>query len=94
MTTAIANLITRGPRRIGDLRKAESLPYRPIGLAAFDGENRLIAQYPRGTKLDVAVASAKYTDSGSHEDLVELLKLEARDGNEDARKVLGHREAL
>ena len=88
MTTAIANLITRGHRRIGDLRKAESLQYRPIGLAAFDGENRLIAQYPRNTKLDVAVASAKYEDTGAHEDLVARLNLEARDGNEDARNVL------
>ena len=94
MTTAIATLITCAPRRLGDLRKAESLPYRSIGLAAFDSENRLIAQYPRNTKLDVAVASAKYEDTGAHEDLVALLKLEARDGNEEARKALGYREAM
>jgi hypothetical protein len=94
MTTAIATLITCAPRRIGDLRKAVSLPYRPTGLAAFDSENRLIAQYSRDTMLDVALASAKYADSGSHEDLVAILKLEARDGNEDARKSLGHREAM
>ena len=91
MTTAIATLITRAPRRIGDLLKAESLPYRPIGLAAFDSENRLIAQYSSDTKLDVAVASAKYADSGSHEDLVALLKLESREGNENARNVLAMR---
>ena len=88
MTTAIATLITRAPRRIGDLRNTEPLLYCPVGLAAFDSENCLTAQYPRDTKLDVAVASAKYADSGSHEDLVALLKLEARDGNEDARNVL------
>lgn len=87
MTTAIATLITCSPRRIRDLRTGGLLPYRPIGFAAFDGD-RLIAQYSRDTKLDVAVASAKYADSGSHEDLVALLKLEARDGNEDARNVL------
>ena len=94
MTTAIATLITCAPRRLGDLRTGEHLPYRSIGFAAFDGENHLIAQYSRDTKLDVAVAYAKYADSGSHEDLVALLKLEARDGNEDARKALGYREAM
>ena len=94
MTTAIASLIARAPRRLGDLRTGERLSCRSIGFAAFDCENRLIAQYSRDTKLDVALASAKYTDSGSHEDLVALLKLEARDCNDEARKALGYREAM
>lgn len=96
MTTAIATLITRAPRSIGELRlfnEGVLLPYRPLGLAAFDSENRLTAQYPRDTKLDVALASAKYEDTGAHEDLVSLLKLEARDGNDDAAAVLARHES-
>ena len=38
-----------------------------------------------------AIKTLKQADSGSNEDLVALLKLEARDGNEDARNVLAMR---
>jgi hypothetical protein len=60
--------------------------------AAFDGAN-LVATYPDGTSLDVAMASAEYENTGSSDALRELLTLEARDGNTEAAEFIKTRYA-
>jgi hypothetical protein len=82
MTTAIASILRR--KTVFD-----RTPRTPmIGFGAFDESGDLIASYPAGTSLDVALASAAYHDSGDWSDMVALLKLEARDGNADAANLL------
>jgi len=57
--------------------------YIPGLYASFDDDS-LVACYPRGTAVDVVLASVAYANSGDSEDLRALLALEARDGNEEA----------
>ncbi len=71
--TTIASALIQKPRRIG----APPVGYRTDLLIAVDDEGLLLASYPDGTSLEVAMASAAYHDSGSSEDLQKLLALEA-----------------
>lgn len=83
MTTIASALI-----RKGSLDPAKAGQYIQGRLVAVGEDGEVIASFPPGTPLDVALASAKHRDSGAVEDLVSLLKLEARDGNSDAAAVL------
>lgn len=78
----MATLIASSFQLVGAL----GAPKRVAGpLIAVDcGTGELVATYPMGTPLDTAVASAAYHDSGSREDMIGLLRLQARDGDEEA----------
>lgn len=87
MTTCIASRLVP----IANLR-GQWRGWRRDLLAAYDDAGRLVASYPRGTELDVALASARHHDTGALEDLIEVLRLEARDGNIEAAGVVAEYE--
>lgn len=86
-------LISRLQRRASSLLADRPAPYRTDLLAVVDQSGRLTAAFPAGTQLDTALASVAHADSGDTEDLLALLRLEARDGNAEAAAALRRHHA-
>lgn len=84
MSSHIASVL----QRRGGVNPATSQQYLTNRLAQFNDSAFLMAAFPPGTALDTALAAARYHDSQSADDLLALLRLEARDGNLDAAAVL------
>lgn len=84
MSSHIASLL----QRRGGIDASTAHQYLTNRLAQFSDSAFLIASFPPGTALDTALAAVRYHDSQSTDDLVALLRLEARDGNLAAAEVL------
>lgn len=84
MSSHVASLL----QRRGGVDPATSHLYLTNRLAQFNDSAFLVASFPPGTALDTALAATRYHDSQSTDDLLALLRLEARDGNVAAAEVL------
>lgn len=77
MSSHIASLL----QRRGGVDPTTAHQYLTNRLAQFSDSAFLVASFPPGTPLDTAQAAVRYHDSQSTDDLLALLRLEARYGN-------------
>lgn len=84
MSSHVASLL----QRRGGVDPATAHQYLRNRLAQFNDSAFLVASFPPGTPLDTALAAVRYHDSQATDDLLALLRLEARDGNFAAAEVL------